>query len=50
MIAGFKSAATKRINAYRQTPGEKLWHRNHWEHLIRNNLAKWEFDGFYLPP
>ncbi|HHE31532.1 MAG TPA: hypothetical protein ENL07_02550 [Chlorobaculum parvum] len=63
MIAGFKSAATKHINAYRQTPGEKLWHRNYWEHVIRNehdlaeiceyirnNPAKWEFDGFYLPP
>lgn len=63
MIAGFKSAATKRINAHRQTSGEKLWHRNYWEHVIRcehdlaeiceyirNNPVKWQFDGFYLPP
>lgn len=36
IIAGFKSAATKRINEVRKTPGAPVWHRNFYEHVIRN--------------
>ncbi len=36
LMAGFKSAATKRINELRKTPGTKLWQRNYYEHIIRN--------------
>jgi len=36
MIAGFKSAVTKRINELRQTAGAKLWQRNYYEHIVRN--------------
>ncbi|WP_306547897.1 transposase [Desulfobulbus sp.] len=36
LIAGFKSAATKRINQMRQTPGPPIWQRNYWEHIVRN--------------
>ena len=36
MIAGFKSAATKRINEIRQTPAIPVWQRNYYEHIIRN--------------
>ncbi|MDW8289818.1 MAG: transposase [Armatimonadota bacterium] len=35
-IAGFKSATTARINAVRATPGEPLWQRNYYEHIIRD--------------
>ena len=35
-VAGFKSAATKRINAIRGTPGLPVWQRNYYEHVIRN--------------
>ena len=58
VMAGFKSAATKRINELRQTPGIKLWQRNYWEHIVRNepelnriqeyihnNPAQWELDS-----
>ena len=38
-IAGFKSIATKRINALRDTPGMPVWQRNYWEHIIRNERA-----------
>jgi putative transposase len=31
-----KSAVTKRINEIRNTPGAKLWQRNYYEHIIRN--------------
>ncbi|PIP72247.1 MAG: transposase, partial [Nitrospinae bacterium CG22_combo_CG10-13_8_21_14_all_47_10] len=36
LLAGFKSAATKRINKTRKTPGAKIWQRNYHEHIIRN--------------
>ncbi len=35
MMAGFKSAATKRINTMRGTPGVSIWQRNYYEHVIR---------------
>lgn len=36
MMAGFKSAATKRINEFRQSPGAPMWQRNYYEHIIRD--------------
>ena len=36
VVRGFKSAVTKQINIMRHTPGVKLWQRNYWEHIIRN--------------
>ena len=36
LIAGFKAAATKRINALRKTRGKPVWQRNYYEHVIRN--------------
>ena len=38
-IAGFKSAVTKRINQYRDTPGAPVWQRNYYEHIIRDERA-----------
>ena len=37
IIRSFKSAATKRINAIRETPGTRVWQRNYYEHVIRND-------------
>lgn len=42
IIGSFKSAATKRVNAMRNTPGAKFWQRNYYEHsihIIRNDEA-----------
>ncbi len=39
IIAGFKSAVTRRINQRRGTPGARVWQRNYWEHIIRNQRA-----------
>jgi len=36
MMAGFKSAVTKRINEIRNTPGVPVWQRNYYEHVIRD--------------
>jgi len=57
LVAGFKSAATKRINQIRGTLGVPVWQRNYYERVIRNdeelsrirqyiadNPAHWEED------
>ena len=57
IIGQFKSVATKRINARRRTPGARVWQRNYFEHIIRderdlarireyidNNPAQWRLD------
>jgi REP element-mobilizing transposase RayT len=57
VMAGFKSASTKRINFVRCTPAASVWQRNYYEHIIRdeeslnrireyiaNNPLQWAFD------
>lgn len=39
IVRAFKSAATRRINQIRLTPGETVWQRNYYEHIIRNEAA-----------
>lgn len=36
IIRGFKSTTTKQINILRKTPGNLMWQRNYYEHVIRN--------------
>jgi len=36
LIAGFKGAVGKRINELRGTPGVGVWHRNYYEHVVRD--------------
>ncbi len=42
IIGSFKSAVTKQINLFRNTLGNKIWQKNYYEHIIRNedSLAK----------
>jgi putative transposase len=57
LVAGFKSASTKRINIIRGTPGDPVWQRNYYEHIVRdekdmvrirkyihNNPSAWNMD------
>ena len=37
LIAGFKSASGRRINQLRNTPGATVWHRNYYEHIVRDD-------------
>jgi len=37
LIGVFKTVSTKRINEKRVTPGNKLWQRNYYEHIIRDD-------------
>ena len=61
LIAGFKSAATKKINIIRNTHQNPVWQRNYYDHIIRNdeslarireylqnNLLSWENDQLHL--
>jgi len=36
LIVGFKSSVTRNIHKLRQIPDEKVWQRNYYEHIIRN--------------
>ena len=57
LIGAFKTVSTKSINELQETPGVKLWQRNYYEHIIRNekeldrireyiivNPARWDTD------
>jgi len=58
MVRGFKSAGTRRLRDISGNPEMKVWHRNYWDHVIRddadmarireyvhNNPARWELDS-----
>jgi len=62
IVAYFKYGTTKQINAIRQTPGIRLWQRNYYEHIVRNepdlarireyivnNPVQWEEDEYFSP-
>ncbi|MDU1904706.1 MAG: transposase [Dysgonomonas sp.] len=62
IICAFKSLTTKKVNQINNTPGDKLWQRNYYEHIIRNstsymniakyiqsNPANWATDDYYSP-
>jgi REP element-mobilizing transposase RayT len=39
LIGAFKTVSAKRINCLRRSPGAPLWHRNYFDHIIRNEDA-----------
>ena len=61
IVGQFKSAAGRRINAIRGTPGAPVWQRNYFERIVRGerelealrdyiseNPRKWSSDRFYV--
>ena len=36
IVRSFKSETTRRINVLRNSPGAKIWQRNYYEHVIRD--------------
>lgn len=61
IIRGFKSSVTKQINEMQNVLSLKIWQRNYYEHIVRNdndlhrirtyiqdNPLKWELDEYYL--
>ena len=60
VIAGFKTATTKRINQLRNAPGTPVWQRNYYESIVRddrmlnhirdyieNNPRSWSTDSLH---
>ena len=60
IVRALKTFSARKINELRNSQGEKLWQRDYYEHIIRNeksyqyianyiinNPAKWENDRFY---
>jgi REP element-mobilizing transposase RayT len=45
-VAGFKSSDTKKINHLRATPGQPVWQRNYYEHVIRNEIDLEEIEEY----
>jgi REP element-mobilizing transposase RayT len=39
IIRGFKASVTNALNQRYNTPGFKLWQRNYWEHIIRDDVS-----------
>jgi REP element-mobilizing transposase RayT len=63
LIAGYKTSVTTRINRLQESPGERVWQRNYWEHIvrtdqaldairsyIRDNPARWSLDRYHPNP
>ena len=61
IVRALKTFSARKINELRNLQGEKLWQRNYWEHIIRNeqsyqrianyiinNPQNWNNDEFYL--
>ncbi len=62
-MAGYKATVTGRVNRLRSTPGERLWQRNYWDHVVRSeraldairryidkNPARWSLDRYHPNP
>jgi REP element-mobilizing transposase RayT len=60
-IGGYKPAVTRRVNALRDSPGARVWQRNYYEHIIRDddelgrirgymitNPGRWADDEYYI--
>jgi hypothetical protein len=46
IIGQLKSASTRRINALRDTPGARVWQRNYYEHVIRDEADLAEVESY----
>jgi REP element-mobilizing transposase RayT len=46
LVAGFKSAATRRLNQLRETPGAAVWQRNYYEHIIRDESSLYRIRAY----
>ncbi|ORJ59296.1 transposase [Geothermobacter hydrogeniphilus] len=60
IVRGFKTFSARYINEIRNAPGVKLWQRNYWERVVRDedelnrireyirtNPVRWEMDQLY---
>ena len=63
IVGQFKGKVTTRVRRLRQDPDYRVWQRNYYEHVIRDeeelnrirqyiqdNPASWQVDRYYTPP
>ena len=48
IVRGFESAVTKQINILRNTPGEFVWQRNFYDHIIRNKTVFYKIKNYIV--
>jgi putative transposase len=61
-VACYKATVTRRVNRLRDTPGARVWQRNFYERVIRDddeavaariyirdNPSRWPEDDYYAP-
>jgi len=46
LIGAFKTVSTRRVNDIRSTPSTKLWQRNYYEHVVRDDLSLRRMRGY----
>ena len=46
IVRGFKGAATTRINTLRETPGNPVWQRNYYEHIITTEKEYLQIESY----
>jgi REP element-mobilizing transposase RayT len=47
IVGSFKSTTTRLVNGLRHSPGTRLWQRNYYEHILRNE-EEWEAIRAYI--
>ncbi len=48
IVRSFKSAATARINQLSNTPGQKVWQRNYYEHVVRSQAELYRIRWYII--
>jgi len=46
-VGAFKSTTTRLINGLRRTPGQPVWQRNYYEHILRGE-RDWDAIAAYI--
>jgi REP element-mobilizing transposase RayT len=46
IVQNVKAVSTRRINALRGSPGGRVWQRNYYEHIIRNERELWAIQAY----
>ena len=48
LIGAFKTVSTKKINQMRNTPGNSVWQRNYYQHVVRSESSLNEIRNYIM--
>ena len=48
IVRQFKTFTARRINTLRSTPGESVWQRSYWDHIIRNDKSRRQIGEYII--